>query len=727
MTVRSIQDHVQALIGRRVAEAKVDGAPSPDIEARAILESITLNLLLKPKAVLYLAHLARNSLISNVTNEITAIDSLVKTIDDLANTTYQASDTQYLEKARTSLLQMESLEKVNTEGAEYKRFSRSIDDFLNKTISKNVRRIGSTELLRASSEASTDLPTDFESVEALHATTVQRLMLLSVGIENFTRSSLGTVLGLTTAYRARQDIEDVISIIESGDSESQSRDIVIRLIGNRAALKTTASLPSMSQPLIQTGSFPPGQTLYGRSVPTSASMESSVGPFSFSTNGATVDVNGTAITVAQFPQTTFSLANRAFVASTAISYPVMVPASTYVFVHLSRVTVAAGYVLQPDGTYLKQLRIPITAGLRTLAQILTDLNTGLGADGVADEYVIAGTDRIILVANSPIFSISISPLHTQPSATPGDYDVFTDSRPDFFGFRFGQTGVSGVTPIEIVRDAFSYVFGSLITASIQDDQSLLLSSLNDDPGVTLAVSADPSLGLPGVTIAESPLFELYGVVLGSDVDPIDPTPLVDVGDRVILPGSVRTISALSNTRITLSAGVDTFDGPLTVLSGLQLAIDSLDSVVQGFMSSWMGSKFSSDLTVVDRVIAVLNGRTTTGARNAAKDLLAELKTLLQSLLAVLQTGPVPSTLGVEERQIVDGIIQTLEERKYDRALALLLELNIPAFLEMSGDTASFGGNALRAMSDFATTDIDFPNTEADQDSGFKALIKEPEA
>ncbi len=729
MTVRSFQDHVRSLIGRRVAESKVDGAPSPDVEARAVLESVALNLLLKPRAILYLAHLARNGLLFSVNQELAAIDSLIRTVNDLANVTFATPNSQPLERARTALLQMESLERVNISGGDFQRFSKSIDEFLNKSLAKNVRRIGSPYLVRSSSEAAEDLPVEFAALKTLHTETVSKLLLLSVGVENFLRSSLGTVLGLTTAYRAREDIEEILSVIENGAAATQLRDIAVRLIGSRAALKSVGSLPSISDPLIDGGTFPIGHSIRARTAPTAAVALSNTGPFAFSASAsASVTVDGVVLSAPNFPQSGTDLNNRAFVVSSPVVFPVTVPNTASLFIYLTRSSPSAGYVLQPDGSYLMQVKVDFTAGPIPLSTVLSDINTELGVEGTAVEYVSAGSNRISIIANAAVDSVSISPILTVPKILdPNDFDVFTESAGSFLGFQSGQVGLVGSTPTSIVVDALNAFFGSLVVAGQTDEGEVSVTTVATEPGVDMAIVADAATGLTGTYYAESSTLTLFGTAFGVAQDPIDPTPILDVGDIVSTPYGAYAVQAMTSEALTLGSAVRTFSGAIEATSALTTAASALDTAVQNFMPSWLGSTFGRNLTSLDRIVAMLSGKITSSTRNEVNASLSELKVALQGMRTMLETGPVPSTIGTEERTIVNGIITTLEERRYDRALSLLLTLDLTTFLEMTGETASFGGNVLKAMSDLATTDVIFPNTEEDEDSGFKALVTEPEA
>lgn len=724
MPVRSVEDHIQSLIGRSVAEAKVAGANSPDVEARAILESIALTLLLKPKSVLYLAHLARNGLLKAVTDEIAAIAQVSKTIDDLANTPFTSTDSSQLNKARNFLIQMEGLDKISVQDGTFKRFSSSVDEFLNKSLGKTVRRSGQIDLVRPSSEAASDLPTDFISLVDAHNEVLARLYAFAVGVENFTSSPLGTILGLATAYRTRTDIEDIITVVENGESGTQARDLTIRLIGNRAALKTVGTLPSLDEDLINTLSqIPTGYVMKAQTDAAKAVATSLAGPFVLGVAASmTINVNGNILAATNFPQTGLDLHNRAFVVSNAgVAYPVTVPAASKFFLRFTRLTTATGYVLQSDGTYLKQVMVPITAGVRTLAQVLTDINTALGSDGTAAEYVAAGSGQIIIVGNAAITKLSVeAAMTTTSSSTVGAPNFYTISSHALFGFVLTEA-LSGSTPLQIVLDALNQRF-STIDAAITGTQQIRVSSTVDVPGTSMIITTDSALGLNGTFNATSDSLRLFGSVNGVDVDPIDPNPLVDVSDNIITPGGTTTIRGLTQSRILLATPVATFLGNITVTSSLVAAYKIFNDSVQSFLTTWLDTKFVENLASIDRAIAVLNGEATPAARSGAKAALAELNSLLVSLSTALGLGLLPAECAVDEKQLVSSIINTLIERRYDRALDFVLKLKLHEFFELTGETTSFGGSMLKTMSDMASSDITFPNT-AESDDSLKGVVK----
>lgn len=720
MTVRTLQDQVSSLITRRVAEAKIAGVSSIDAEARAVLESIALNLLLKPKAVYHLADMARNALVARIGSEIAAIDALLRTVEDLGNVSFSTSDSTHLERAKNALLKMESLDKVDTSGNDFKRFSKSIDDYLETVLSKNVRKKGSADLRRSSSEAASDLPSEFQTLVALHEDVRARLLAFSVGIENFLASPLSTILGLTTVYRARKDLEDILTIVANGESDSQARDLTVRLIGNRAAIRTTGDLPVLDAPLVSTGSVPSGSDIQARSSEVPAQVVSADGPFVFSSSAsASALVNGVPTVLSNFPQTGTDLHNRPFIVSGVPSFPVNIPNTYFLFIQLSRSTMSAGYVAQADGTFTKQFRVPFTVGSIGLSQVLTDINAALGSDGEAREYLQAGTSRIILIGASGTTAITVLPVLVESGT------AYTNSAHFFLAFTFGQVGVGGTTPSDIIVESINLRIPTL-QASLLPSGAIQISSVPTSLGTSMSLVFDASLGVSGTHYASSDILELFGTVLGQDVDPINPLPLIDVGDFVETPSGNSEILSLTDSSLTLTSPLNTFQGQVTLKSRLSYLGKNLDDAVQVFMPFWFGSKFSKNLDAVDRAITVLMGKATPATRGEASIVLGELKTLLQMLNAILSSNQIPSTTGTEERAVVDGIVATLTERRYDRALSFLLKLQVQEFFELTGETASFGGNAMRSMSELATLDLEFPNTQLDEGSGFKGQVEEPE-
>lgn len=245
MATPTVQDQVAALLSRKVAEKKVRGTPSPDIEAAALFESVAVNLLLHPRAVLYFAWLARNGLLKVVADELKAIEQMRKAVDDLSNVSYALTDTRPLERARGALTHIEGQDRLMSSGTAFGRYDQAVRDALG-LLSTNVVAPGATELTRPAQEAEADLPALYGAVQALHSEVLDRLYSLAVGVQNFLSTPALSILGISTVQNVRLDIEQMIEAMKEDPSAEKSREFALRLVAGRAALRALGTPPSFS-------------------------------------------------------------------------------------------------------------------------------------------------------------------------------------------------------------------------------------------------------------------------------------------------------------------------------------------------------------------------------------------------------------------------------------------------------------------------------------------------
>jgi hypothetical protein len=704
MTVRSFQDQVESLLTRKVAQQRTAGVLNPDAEASALLESLAFNLLVRPKTVLCFAHLARNALVRALSNEISLVDDLVSSIQDLGNPTYKITGSKHLTSAKNSLLQIESLSTVSTLGGAFKKFDQGIDDFLNKSVSRSVRRPGATEMARSADEARTDLAASYTSLKAAHADILQRLFALVVGVQNFLSVPLGAILGINTAYRARIDLEDLISSIENG-TQGSTRDLVIRLIGNRAAVRAIGSPPQLYEPALDTAKeLPAGYAVRGVSDPAKVVLQIPPGPYDLPA-GTSLTINGITST---FPHQGLEIDNLPVLVSEDATYPVALPVNQFLFFHIEYF----------DSTPATNLRVEINGSSgpanKTLHQVVTTLNLNLAGIAEALEYFGSSSRFILKMTDSNIRRITLTGDYTEIGTT-GLVNYFNNSCHELLGLSVGQSGAGGSVPASIVVDGLN---GYYMVDAVQNvDGSITVSSQTDAPGTSLVISGASSLGLEGTHKTQSTSFRLVGKVLGNPTDPVAPDVLVDVGDFVTTPTGKSQIAAVSDTRITLSTAVPTFDGNVTVTSGLETAYKALDSRLRTWVESFLQTPFAHDLKSLDLSISALAGSATPSVRNnAVSAFQTALLPKLNELLGILTDAGtlLPPGAGSEEKKIVDGIIEALSEKKYDRAIDLLTKCQVQEFLLLDGQSASFAGDLMQSMSNLVRTDVAFPDSIQDQ-------------
>lgn len=351
--------------------------------------------------------------------------------------------------------------------------------------------------------------------------------------------------------------------------------------------------------------------------------------------------------------------------------------------------------------------------------------------GTAVEFVTAGSGRILIIANNPMIKrIEIVDTHfvmepqspTQAAGGVGATNYtgrhYTLSFHEELGFELGQRADTGITPASRIRDAIDIIFPSMVTTVLNTDGYITMTSLVTKPGVTMEFSGTwiTSLGLvqPGGSstyVAGSNLVMLQGT---SGV--VSPIGVVDIGDVLTSSTGSAVIAALHEDNIELETYVLTFIGNITVISGLYLVGEEINSQVQSFLVDWINGPFAVDLTSLDRVIAVLIGSPTSPRRSEAVALLDSLKTQLLALQAsITTTSTVLAANGaLKEKAVINNIVSIFTERGFDRALDLLLRCKLQELFELDWQTASYGGNLMKAAENIARADVSFPNTTKDE-------------
>ena len=728
----SIEDQATSLLQRTVATAKANGVSASDVEAASIFESIAISLLLNPKAVLYVAHLARNALITAVTSELSALSSLSNTIADLGNVSYAIQDITSLEKAKNSLLQLEGQGSITASNNNYNSFNSAIDTFLNTQLSQNVRRQGSSGLVRPSAEAAASLPSDLQSVKSLHADMIDRLYSLAVGVVNFQATPFAALLGRNVTARSRRDIDSIISSLLTDNSAASSRDIAVKLITNRAAIKVIGKLPSVAEALIDTTySLPPGYSIKGTSGPvtitaTGVSTDTVALPV-----GATLNVNS--ISSASFPLATADLNNAAHLLSTGVTYPVSIPATTDLFIRI-RTVYTSGFTLELDGSYThgtvgtgwfldletqrywKTFRVVVNGGGTTSSYSLSAIVTAIGSALSGVGYAVKFPDA----SSASNFIIYVGPNYDQVGIASYTYVgaiFYSRSAHSQLGISMADVGQTGTTPIATVVAAMQYLFGSIATVSRSRVGALQVKLISNAPtaSMTIGGTAAAPLGISGTFNGSSQTVVLSGTVLGVATPAINPVPLVDVGDTVLTPTGSSTVQAVKADRLLLNSLVQSFEGPITVTSALTVMWNNLSSALSVFLKRWFKAPYSKDLSKLDAYIAPLTSYPTLAAVHSAIDALDSLRSYLEALLVIL-TDPatkLPIGAATEERSLVNGIATTFTERKYDRALDLFMKCRIQELFELDWQTASFSGQMLSSMSKVAQADVKFPNVAKD--------------
>lgn len=675
MAVSPVEDYVASLLEQRVAEAKTGGVQNASVEAVAVFNSVALNLLLKPRCALLFALLARNGLQKTVQAEIGSLEELKTAIQDLGNVAFQIKDASSLRRARAALLQLERLPSVSATNPTLKLYQTSVRAFLDSQLAKNVRRSGANDLTRSAAEARTDLVGTLATLKEQHADLLDRLYSLMVGVDNFAAAPFAALIGTSAAARARADIESIITAVEASGDPSPARDFVLRLISGQATLSSLASPPAIMEPLFDG---------MASSAAAPAQMTSAVGPFvpaglspSFS---ATVKTSPTDVGITE--SFSFFESEAAILVSSPISFPLTIPAGYGLF-----------FVI--DGV---AQRVPIDGTFASVAALFGAFNATIGY-AHSTQFAYDPTRWVIYFPGASQVSVATVYQYPtpDPSTTTGVPSTTALSAHALCGFEAGQLGEQNVSA-QVAADYINSRF-TIISARATTAGTVELTTASTVAGTELLVSAPSSFGLVGPVSALSDSVSLAGVA--------DHRDLVQPGDQVSLGGVTQEVGEVSQSSLTLLAPAPTYSGPAIVTSALALAYQALIANVKMFFSSWQHLPYTTDLTTVDRALAPLGASSAPGQRNMA---LAEVQRLESALVSLLNLLSAPSTMlpdgaALNETQIVEGILTTLEERHYDRAVDLLLKCNLQSLLEMDADQASYGGSFLKAASTFAQANI----------------------
>lgn len=702
MSARTLEDQVSSLLSRTIAEDKQVGSPRPDLEASAIFDSIALSLLLKPRGALYLAFLARNALTTVVQAELTLLDTLTQDIDDLGNPSYKITGAPIIRRAQVALMNLEGLPRINSSSVSLSLFNTTVSEFLEKHLSKNVRQAGNPNLARPSAEAAQDLPGTFESLSSKHEDLLDRLYALASSIENFEAAPFGAIIGTTTVARARADLDAIASIVEGSGSAEHARDIAVRLIGSRSTINTVAAPTKWGDTLLPA-------TATGRTAKVKATQTGTVAhPFTLPPTPVLAISDG--LTTLAFG---FFQENTATLVGASASYPVTIPTGYYLFLT---------YTIGGVSTAVK---IPMTGTFSNAVGVAQNINAA-GVPGLVAQPFGSDSSRIMLsMSGASLIAINSVYVLSQAEATALGVTItssitLSDSASSYIGLADGAVGDQTLLE-DVVVDAINQLF-PFVDASSTAGGKIVITTKKDDLGISLRVFGNvaPVLGFDGLVHPAT--------VLSFTLDDVsDHTELLQAEDILTLPdGTESVIKSVDETSVTFKEATKTFGGSVSARSVLVSGYISFITALKSFLVSWGETPYVSDLTVVDRAIAPLAASQSPAQRNEALDAVDALRKVITSLLNVLTDAStmLPARAALSERKLVEGLISTLAERNYGRAIDLLLKGDLQALLEMDDSTASYGGNFMKASSALARSSIRMTDsTESDSPSSLSVGLR----
>jgi hypothetical protein len=282
-----------------------------------------------------------------------------------------------------------------------------------------------------------------------------------------------------------------------------------------------------------------------------------------------------------------------------------------------------------------------------------------------------------------------------------------------------------------ITTPFAALLGTSIVSRARRDLELVLEDVaaSGDPALSRDYAVRLMASRAAIKTISSPpdlfenLFSAQGAVSGTTMTlslTEDLRDVVQVGDVVYVDAERRVVDVLSDS-VELDTA-STFSGQVVGQSSLVVSHQLLDIALRQFMVAWGSTKFTKNLVSLDQVTARLLASQSPAQQAEAQAVAVELETTLSTLLNLLvdPSTMLPPGAAAEERRVVEGILATLTERHYDRAVDLLLKSDLQSLLELDQDSASYAGNFLRNSSEYARSGVVDPTVDEEADSSISA-------
>jgi hypothetical protein len=678
-----------------VTPASEDSADSSE-EIVGVLESVGLSFLLFPQAVLSVVSRARNALQQLVQLDIALVDFMVDTLEELQNPNDQLTDTSDLVEARTALLELDRVGRVDPALPSFSRFNAAVNRMLDGKLAKPLKRHNLNRFERTGVEARTDLQEAITRFVQVHAMVALRLAELGPAVEDFQAVDVSRLVSSRTFTRVRSLLAQLQNGVQQGAVSNTV--LAIELLSTTSALQAISGRRGVYDPTIKTGTFPLGRTITVSAVAAVATALSTEGPWDISGLGTpwlfAFDTEAASYSL-ELPATGAS--GDVYVLSTLLGQATYnIPASRKLYVVVGSTYFA---VALPSG------------GAVTTAAILTALNTAFGVTATA--ATLDGAGRLMIYAAAQITVLGIG----RAVDFAGTLD--DASGHDILGFLAGQASkAAGVFDATDLKDVLATRAPTAVFVVEEEDRLKISSaSAGDDSSLTFAGEVAEAFGFEGAHVSEPAALQLV-----EDGQALEP------GAEGVFVGS--RFSAVDASGRSLFAPVTSIDGTSLFFgaaalprgTGLSVTVDSQLAVATQFLLGSLSTRaglLDQDLFSVQRVLTPLLSQPTLAQINDARRVFVEIRAKLTTgdpvkpaLLEILQGSIVPPSRDAFD-SIAAAILNSLEDRGLDRASDLLRQCLFSRFFGLSKETASKSANFLSSLA--ATVRAEFPVVTNEED------------
>lgn len=692
-------------LSRQTTGTRLNADADTAEENQAILESIAISVLLNPQAILSIVLNAKNTLQQLIASDIELIDYITAAIQETQNPDAFPSSTADLISAQTALIELDRIGRIDTSLQAFTRYQSAIDSFLNTQLAPLLKRNSTGEFNRSGLEAKQDLFNSVSLFTQTHALFILRLKVLSKAVTDFSTVDLSRIVHTQTIARVRTSLTQIKSGMDSG--------LLSNTVAALELMAGSASLRSISNSKkLYDDTVPLAAGLFAGPEPTNAFIQSSIGPLLTTTapypHNTDLAVDGAPSQVFELPYTNRS--GCPFVCNNLQQPSFDVPVGVQLYVDIT-----PGPSPSSDG--VTHYAIPLTSGpAKSWTDIIADINAVFGVSGPIAADFVNSDHAIIILGNTSDTQVFIR------SSGVGVFDgvtgIFTPDPPsahELLGFFPGQTSTAiDSFDLPYLQRFFVANYGSTLgTITTQTlDGRLRIESGSFNPAISSLQTAGLVMSQFGFTSAVAIPAAMQ--ITNADNLVQDPTALgLLFGSVVHAAAFIESVDHIDGTRVLFDPTVEL---PLTkssvrVVAPTVVAVQSTMSI-----SGVFNSAFDNDLLPLQGLLSPLLTTPSLAQVNDARRAFQVIRTRLTDLLNQL------SFIVVAEEQepadvVAQSILQTLEERGFDRALDLLTQCRFSEFFGLTAETISKSTRFMKTMETMVTTDLPTSTIEEDMPDG----------
>lgn len=358
-----------------------------------VQEFVSSTLVFDPSAIFYLLSLAANRVNQDVLQAIDYLDDILVAVDEVGGDTTPVTQTSLLEDAAAALIEVErTIEDNNAITTRpFSRYSQALSRFTDKSLTPNVRRLGpgfpdTYEIVRPPQQAQSSIKTNITELRDLHETIIAEATQLTVALSEFLAANLPLASIQNSVPKVRNDLRSLKDQFDTATRDGAIEITRDAFLSIQAGLSVITNLTSISDPRetrmeSSSTSTDRAQAAYPSSESTPAELTTTISaPYRVTptSNELKLEVNGGSeqtVTLPSAVQATLSGSQDENYDIALADQKAELEGGTGPFSITAPDNVFEIYV---DGV---GYRATLTTGLRTTAQVASEINGATRIDG----------------------------------------------------------------------------------------------------------------------------------------------------------------------------------------------------------------------------------------------------------------------------------------------------------------------------------------------------------